>query len=57
MYVCDLGSDAIWVAEPVSSGSDGKDGELKVVGMMERSRGDAPRHAVVSDDGECLPFP
>jgi 6-phosphogluconolactonase (cycloisomerase 2 family) len=43
VYICDLGSDATWVAEPDGDG-------LKVVGMMERKRGDTPRHALVSDD-------
>ena len=45
MYICDLGSDAIWIAE--STGN-----EVEVVGMMDRERGDTPRHALVSDDGE-----
>jgi 6-phosphogluconolactonase (cycloisomerase 2 family) len=45
VYICDLGSDAIWIAEPTGNG-------LEVVGMMDRQRGDTPRHALVSDDGE-----
>lgn len=46
VYICDLGSDAIWIAEPTGNG-------LEVVGKMDRERGDTPRHALVSDDGEC----
>lgn len=45
VYICDLGSDAIWFAEPTGNG-------VKVVGKMDRERGDTPRHALVSDDGE-----
>ena len=45
MYICDLGSDAIWVAEPTGNG-------VEVVGMMEREKGDTPRHTLVSGDGE-----
>ena len=46
VYICDLGSDATWVAESSEEGTG-----LKVVGMMERTRGDTPRHALVPDDG------
>jgi 6-phosphogluconolactonase (cycloisomerase 2 family) len=45
VYICDLGSDAIWIAERSGTG-------LEVVEMMDRERGDTPRHALVSDDGE-----
>ena len=45
VYICDLGSDAIWIAEPTENG-------IEVIGMMDRERGDTPRHALVSDDGE-----
>jgi hypothetical protein len=47
VYICDLGSDAIWIAEPKGS-------EVEVIGMMDRERGDTPRHALISDDGESL---
>jgi len=47
VYICDLGSDAIWIAESTGNG-------VEVVGMMDRERGDTPRHALVSDDGESL---
>lgn len=50
IYICDLGSDAIWIAESKGSG-------LEVVGMMDRSRGDTPRHALVSDDGKSSLLP
>jgi len=45
LYICDLGSDAIWIAESTGNG-------VEVVGMMDRERGDTPRHALVSDHGE-----
>ena len=40
-----MGSDAIWIAEPIGNG-------LEVIGIMDRERGDTPRHALVSDDGK-----
>jgi 6-phosphogluconolactonase (cycloisomerase 2 family) len=47
IYVCDLGSDRVWVVE-----RDGE--ELKVKGWLQAPEGSGPRHAALSPDGECL---
>lgn len=48
LYVCDLGSDRVWVIE--------REGEvgLKVVGWLQCPGGAGPRHAVLGPDGEWL---
>lgn len=45
VYICDLGSDATWVARRDSEG-------IKVIGRLERERGDTPRHCLLSPDGQ-----
>lgn len=61
VYICDLGSDAIWSAEFVEPHSkDGEDtgkgqgGRLEVTGKFEYEKGCTPRHAILSPDGEFL---
>jgi 6-phosphogluconolactonase (cycloisomerase 2 family) len=46
IYVCDLGSDRVWVVV--------KDGEtgLKVKGYLQAPEGSGPRHAALSPDGK-----
>lgn len=46
IYVCDLGSDRVWVLE-----KKGKD-ELAVKGYLQAPEGSGPRHAALSPDGE-----
>lgn len=45
MYICDLGSDALWRAE-----REGESG-LKVTGKAESKKGFTPRHSTLSPDG------
>lgn len=52
VFIFDLGSDATWIAERSLGKEEGK---LRIVGRMERSRGDTPRHGIVSDDGLSFP--
>ena len=45
MYICDLGSDTVWIADRNVDG-------MEVVGKMESERGDTPRHCLLSPNGQ-----
>jgi 6-phosphogluconolactonase (cycloisomerase 2 family) len=48
VYICDLGSDTVWIGERHENG-------MEVVGKMESEKGDTPRHCLLSADGmSCL---
>jgi 6-phosphogluconolactonase (cycloisomerase 2 family) len=47
IYVCDLGSDRVWVIERAGE-------ELKVKGWLQAPEGSGPRHAALSPDGELF---
>lgn len=48
IYVCDLGSDRVWVLE--KKGED----QLGVKGYLQAPEGSGPRHAILSSDGMSL---
>ena len=46
IYVCDLGSDRVWVIE--KKGND----SLAIKGYLQAPEGSGPRHAILSADGK-----
>lgn len=48
IYVCDLGSDRVWVIE--KKGED----KLAVKGYLQAPEGSGPRHAILSPDGTSI---